>query len=304
MQSTNSILMVRPAAFGYNAETAESNAFQHAPVSQTVDDVQEAARKEFDGLRATLRDHGVRLHIVEDTAEPVKSDAVFPNNWISTHPDGTVVLYPMASEQRRAERRQDILDELEQYYEISRVIDLTAKEKEGRFLEGTGSIIFDRENGMAYGCRSPRTDEKLLREVARELGYEAEVFDAVDVNGKPLYHTNIMLSIGTQFSVFAESTVPDVGQASRLIAALSTNERRLVKLRPGQLEQFAGNILEVQGRDRLVVMSSKAFHSLSDSQRDMLELFASIAHAPIPTIERVGGGSVRCMLAEIFLPRK
>lgn len=296
--------MVRPAAFGYNAENADSNAFQHAPVSQTAADVQEAAGQEFDGLSSALRDQGVRLHIIEDTAEPVKSDAVFPNNWISTHEDGTVVLYPMHSEQRRAERRKEILDELEQYYKISRVIDLTSHENEGRFLEGTGSIVFDRENGMAYGCRSPRTDEKLLREVAGQLGYEAEVFDAVDVNGKPLYHTNIMLAIGTQFSVFAESTVPDAAQASRLLSGLSSKERRLVKLRPGQLEQFGGNILEVQGRDRLVVMSSTAFHSLSASQRDMLELFASIAHAPIPTIERVGGGSARCMMAEIFLPRK
>ncbi|MEM6270801.1 MAG: arginine deiminase-related protein [Bacteroidota bacterium] len=296
--------MVRPASFGYNPETAPSNAFQHAAVSQTAANIQESALTEFDGLAATLIDYGVRLTVLEDTAHPVKHDAVFPNNWLSTHEDGTVILYPMFSEMRRQERRQDILDELEQYYEIRKVVDLSHYEAEGRFLEGTGSIVFDRINGVAFACRSSRTDPGLLDEVAAQLGYEAMLFDSVDVSRKPVYHTNVMLSVGTQFTVLAESTMPDADQRDRLIAALEAEGRRIVKLRPGQLEQFGGNILEIQGRDRLVAMSTTAFHSISAAQRDLLEVFAQLIHAPIPTIERVGGGSVRCMMCEIFLPRK
>ena len=267
-------------------------------------EVQRQAVEEFNGLVAVLRANGVRLHIVDDTLSPVKPDAIFPNNWISTHEDGTVFLYPMMAETRRDERRRDILDELERYYQVRKVVDLSRYEQEGRFLEGTGSMVLDRVNGVVYACRSPRTDERVLKEVARSLDYRTVIFDALDSAGRPIYHTNVCMAIGTRFAVLADFAIPDPVERERVMASLGGGGRRIVKLRPDQLTQFAGNILEVHGRENLITMSERAYKSLSDSQLDLLELWAQVVYAPIPTIEHVGGGSVRCMLAEIFLPRK
>jgi hypothetical protein len=193
---------------------------------------------------------------------------------------------------------------LEKYYEIRRVVDLSRHEQADRFLEGTGSMIIDRINGVIYACRSPRTHETVLKEVARTLGYRTVVFDAVDANGKPIYHTNVMLSIGTNIVVLADFSIRDPAERDRVTAFLSGGGHRIVKLRPEQLDEFAGNVLEVQGRERLFAMSSRAYKSLSDSQLDLIEVWAKCVHFPIPTIEHVGGGSIRCMMAEIFLPRK
>ena len=250
-----------------------------------------------------LRANGVRLHMIDDTLSVTKPDAIFPNNWFSTHEDGTVILYPMMAESRRQERRRDILDEIERYYQVRKVLDLSRYELEGRFLEGTGSMVLDRINGVIYACRSPRTDERVLKEVARTLDYRCVLFDALDASGKPIYHTNVMLSIGTRFAVLADFTIPDPAERDRVMTSISGGGRRIVKLRPEQLGQFAGNILEVQGRENLLAMSSRAYHSLSDAQLDLLELWASLVHAPIPNIEDIGGGSLRCMMAELFLPR-
>lgn len=303
MQSTNSILMVRPAAFGHNAETADSNAFQHAS-TQEEQDLQQLALAEFNATVSMLRANGVRLHLVDDTLSSIKPDAIFPNNWISTHEDGSVILYPMMAESRRTERRRDILDELERYYQVRKVVDLSRYEQEGRFLEGTGSMVLDRINGVIYACRSPRTDERVLKEVARMLDYRCVVFDAVDASGKPLYHTNILLCIGTRFAVLGDFAIPDAQERERVMTSLSGGGRRIVKLRPDQLGQFAGNMLEIQGRESLLAMSSRAYYSLSDAQLDLIELWVSPVHVPIQTIEDIGGGSLRCMLAEVFLPRK
>lgn len=303
MQSTNSILMVRPAAFGYDTDTAATNVFQHASeLSET--DVHEQALAEFDAAVTKLRANGVRLHVMDDDTSVIRRNAIFPNNWISTHEDGTVFLYPMQAESRRTERRRDIIDELERYYEVRKVVDLSRYEQEGRFLEGTGSMVLDRINGVIYACRSPRTDEKVLREVARSLDYRTVIFDAVDADGKPIYHTNVCMSIGTRFAVLADFAIPDTAERERVMAALGGAGRRIVKLRPDQLNVFAGNILEVHGRENLLCMSKGAYRSLSDSQLDLLELWAQVVHTPLPTIEQVGGGSFRCMLAEVFLPRK
>jgi hypothetical protein len=304
MQSTNSILMVRPAAFGFDPETAANNAFQNKPGDIAANDLQSRAVVEFDNVAATMRANGVNLYVVKDKPEPTRPDAIFPNNWISTHEDGTVILYPMMAPNRRLERRQDVLDDLEKYFEIRRVVDLSRHENTGRYLEGTGSMIMDRTNGVIYACRSPRTHEAVLKEVAKTLGYRTVLFDAVDGNGKPIYHTNVMLSIGTNYVVLADCTIPDVAERERVMAYLGGGGHRIVKLRPEQLNEFAGNVLEVLGRERFVAMSSRAFKSLSDSQLDLLEVWAKTVHFPIPTIENIGGGSIRCMLAEIFLPRK
>ncbi len=304
MQSTNSILMVRPAAFGYDPETAANNAFQNQPGDVSADDLQSRAVAEFDEVANTMRANGVNLYVVKDKVDPIRPDAIFPNNWISTHEDGTVILYPMMAPNRRQERRQDVLDDLEKYFEIRRVVDLSRHEQSGRYLEGTGSMILDRTNGVIYACRSPRTNEAVLKEVARTLNYRSVVFDAVDITGKPIYHTNVMLSIGSNYVVLADHTIPDPAERERVMAFLSGGGHRIVKLRPEQLGEFAGNVLEIQGRERFVAMSSRAYKSLSDSQLDLIEVWAKAVHFPIPTIENIGGGSIRCMLAEIFLPRK
>jgi hypothetical protein len=304
MQSTNSIMMVRPAAFGYDPETAANNAFQNKPADVEGQDLQAKAVAEFDQVAATMRANGVNLYVVQDKPDPLRPDAIFPNNWISTHEDGTVILYPMMAPNRRLERRQDVLDDLEKYFEIRRVVDLSRHEQAGRYLEGTGSMILDRTNGVIYACRSPRTNEAVLKEVARTLNYRTVVFDAVDTKGKAIYHTNVMLSIGSNVVVLADHTIPDPAERERVMAFLSGGGHRIVKLRPEQLMEFAGNVLEVHGRERFGAMSTRAYKSLSDSQLDLIELWAKTVHFPIPTIENVGGGSIRCMLAEIFLPRK
>jgi hypothetical protein len=304
MQSTNSILMVRPAAFGYDPETASNNAFQNNPGDIAAEDLQSRAMQEFDNVATEMRANGVNLYVVEDKPSPVRPDAIFPNNWISTHEDGTVILYPMMAQNRRLERRQDVLDDLEKYFEIRRVVDLSRHENTGRYLEGTGSMVFDRTNGVVYACRSPRTNETVLKDVAKTLNYRTVVFDAVDSSGKPIYHTNVMLSIGTNYVVLADYTIPDPVERERVMAYLGGGGHRIVKLRPEQLKEFAGNVLEISGRERFVAMSSRAYRSLSDSQLDLIELWAKVVHFPIPTIEDVGGGSIRCMLGEIFLPRQ
>lgn len=304
MQSTNSIMMVRPAAFGYDPETAANNAFQNEPSQLNPADLQARALKEFDDTTAAMRANGINLTVVQDLLEPLTPDAIFPNNWISTHEDGTVILYPMMAPNRRQERRQDVLDELERFFEIRRVVDLTRHEQQGRYLEGTGSMILDRENGVIYACRSARTNESVLKEVAKTLNYRTVVFDALDSNRRPIYHTNVMLSVCSNMVVIADHTIPDLVERERVMAFLKGGGHSIVKLRPEQLNEFAGNVLEVQGRERLLAMSSRAFKSLSNSQLDLIEVWSKCVHFPVPTIENVGGGSIRCMMAEIFLPRK
>ncbi len=304
MQSTNSIMMVRPAAFGYDPETAANNAFQNEPFDVSSTDVQSRALKEFDDTTAAMRANGINLMVVQDLETPKTPDAIFPNNWISTHEDGTVILYPMQAQNRRKERRQDVLDELERFFEIRRVVDLTRHEQQGRYLEGTGSMILDRENGVIYACRSPRTNETVLKEVAKTLNYKSVVFDSLDANRRPIYHTNVMLSVCSSMVVIADHTIPDLQEREKVMAFLAGGGHRIVKLRPEQLNEFAGNVLEVQGRERMLAMSSRAFQSLSNSQLDLIEVWSKCVHFPIPTIEAIGGGSIRCMMAEIFLPRK
>lgn len=301
MQSTNSIFMIRPSAFGFDEETATSNAFQQR-TEQSVDEVREAAMNEFAGLTRVLRTAGVGVMTLDDHG--ASPNAVFPNNWVTTHPDGTVVLYPMATPGRRAERRKEVLDELERFFDVKSVIDLSHYEEKGQFLEGTGSLVFDRLNGRIFACRAARTHEVVLKDLADQLGYEYILFDAEDANGVSIYHTNVMMCVGTGFATIADFTIRDADERFRVLEALEGSDRHLLKLRPDQLAQFAGNMLELSGRGRVVAMSTRAFESLSPSQRDFLSLYALPVHAPVTTIEKLGGGSVRCMIAEIFLPPK
>ena len=306
-QCADAVLMVRPACFAYNPETAATNAFQHpdGPV-----DAAAIARAEFDAFAGALRGEGVRVCVADDTSDPPKPDAVFPNNWVSFHADGTVVLYPMQAPSRRIERRQQVVEAAigETGFRVSRVLDLTAHEREGRYLEGTGSLVLDHLQRLAYVCRSPRSDPRVLEEWSRELGYEPVTFDATDVAGRPIYHTNVLLSIGERAALVGTEAIA-AADRDRVLDRLRATGRELIELDRRQLGQFAANVLELAtwdealGEYRLLVMSATARHAL------LPETFARVAACadevlvvPVPTLERLGGGSVRCMMAEVFRP--
>lgn len=299
--------MVEPAAFGFNTETAGSNRFQNA-ADGSAESIATAARAEFSALVATLRAAGIGVAVAEDSAMPAKPDAVFPNNWVSFHRDGSVVLYPMHSASRRAERREAVIDAVKAQLGFieRRRIDLTREEQRGRFLEGTGSLVLDHAARVAYACRSPRTDESLVNEWARLMDYEPLVFDAATPDGTPVYHTNVVLWIGARVAGAGLDWVP-VEQRDALRARLCAGGREVLWLRSEQLQAFAGNMLELQGGDgrQHLAMSATAAASLDVEQRQVLrEASVTPLIGAIPTIEKVGGGSVRCMLAEVALPLK
>jgi hypothetical protein len=293
--------MVEPAAFGFNTETAVTNRFQHT-ASDDAGWIASAARAEFAALVAALRAAGIGVAVVSDSAQPAKPDAVFPNNWVSFHSDGTVVLYPMQSAARRAERREAVIDAVKSQLEFieRRRIDLTTEERKGRFLEGTGSLVLDHAARVVYACRSPRTDESLVREWARQMHYEPCMFDAATPDGTPVYHTNVVLWIGAGVAGIGLDWIP-AAQRAALRSRLSAG-RQVLRLRGEQLQAFAGNMLELAAADghRHLVMSATAARSLDADQKQRLQQ-AGVAPlvSAIPTIERIGGGSVRCMLAEV-----
>lgn len=299
--------MVRPAAFDYNPETAPSNAMQRPPEDERAR-YRERARREFAQLVLALESEGVRVCVVEDTPAPPKPDAVFPNNWVSFHADGTVVLYPMHAASRRLERRTDIVDTVrrELDFPLTRVLDLTAHELEGRALEGTGSLVLDHVQRVAYACRSPRTDPRVLDEWCRELGYERELFDAADAGGKPFYHTNVMLFIGTRVAVVGAEAIA-ARDRGRVLERLAAGGREVIAVGHAEIAAFAGNMLELASWDEalgdssVLVMSASARGALAEASYARLAACVdAVLAAPIPTIERLGGGSVRCMLAEVF----
>lgn len=304
-QATCHVLMMRPASFGPNVETAASNALQRQP-SVAEAEPAAAARREFDHLAASLRTAGVDAIVVEDTASPPKPDAVFPNNWISFHADGTVILYPMEAQTRRAERRPELIQWLEREsgFRVRRVVDLSPLEQSGQFLEGTGSLVIDHACGVAYAALSSRTHARAVAVFSRETGLETVTFDTRDEHGLPLYHTNVMLSIGGHFVVVCADVIADVGERRRVLERLAASGREILQITPARMRAFAANILEVATTDAqpVIAMSASARQSFSAGDIEALGRNAAIVAAPIPTIERVGGGSVRCMLAEIFLP--
>ena len=303
-QSASAVLMIRPANFGANKETAASNAFQKDEA--TGPEVQARALAEFDVLAGALREAGVTVEVFQDRDTPVTPDAVFPNNWVSFHGDGSAWLYPMLAPNRRWERRPDILDELKSTrgYRLTCVEDLSFAELDGRYLEGTGSLVLDRPRRVAYACLSPRTDARLLEQWAERSGYTVEAFRACDTRGLPIYHTNVMLCIGNGFAVACLDAIVDPKERERVAHRLGQFGREVVAISRYQMEAYAGNMLELKTRDggAVLAMSARAERALQPAQRQTLERHARIVANPIDTIEECSGGSVRCMLAEIFLP--
>jgi hypothetical protein len=303
--------MIRPAAFGFNEETADSNAFQHRPGSGGEDGgsaaIRASALVEFDDLVRVLDGAGVEAVVFEDTAEPAKPDAVFPNNWITFHPDGTVVLYPMQARVRRLERRPDVIFELETRhgFRVRRVIDLSAHEAENRFLEGSGSLVFDDDARCVYAGLSPRTDPDLARNLAELLSYDLELFQPIDDDGRPVYHTNVVLTIGARICVVADGTIRDPARRGRVLDRLGATGRDIVCISTAQMERFAGNLIALTGANRQsrMLMSATARDALGAGALERIGRHSEPLVASVPTIERVGGGSVRCMVADVRLPR-
>lgn len=302
-QSSGTVLMVRPAAFGFHAEAAQSNAFANDAAG---DEVAEAALREFEGLANALQAAGVEVLILDDTANPPKPDAVFPNNWVSFHGDGTIILYPMATAARRLERRAEALKRLlsDNGFVVRRTVDLSASELDGQYLEGTGSLILDRPGHRAFAALGPRTMQSSLDAFATATGFEVVAFGCADRQGRPIYHTNVLLSLGDGFALVCADAIA-AGDREHVLSELGADGRDLITVGFDEMERFACNILALQGREGPVIaLSQSALDSLDGETRFRLERHGALVAAPIPTIERVGGGSVRCMIADVHLPRR
>jgi hypothetical protein len=306
LQTTSNILMVRPANFGFNEETADSNAFQSKDQHLAANEIKQKAIEEFDAFVGKLRAKGVNVIVVQDTSEPLKPDAVFPNNWITFHQNGTIITYPMLSKSRRLERRDDIIDMLMDDFYISRKVELESYEDDGLMLEGTGSLILDRQHRLAYACLSPRTSLDLLKRFCEIADFEPVAFHAVDGDNQEIYHTNVMMALGETFVVICLETVTDAQELAVLREKFSATNKEIIEISLDQMMHFAGNMLQVRNEagDTFLVMSSQAYSSLNETQIAQVEKHTQILHAPIPVIEKHGGGSVRCMMAEVFLPDK
>jgi hypothetical protein len=308
-QTTNSILMIRPVAFRMNEQTAVNNYYQKIIDGLSPQTVNAKAQTEFDEFVNKLRKVGVDVTVIDDTLSPDTPDSIFPNNWISFHENGDVVLYPMFAENRRQERREDILDTLEnQGFQIAEIMDYTEAETDGFFLEGTGSIVLDRENSKAYCALSPRADEELFIEFCEDYEYSPIIFEAYQTtNGdrKLIYHTNVMMCIGDSFAVICADSIDDKKERKMVLDSLKADGKEIIQITEDQVNNFAGNMLEVQGTDqrRYLVMSQSAHQALTKKQIAQLEEHITILSSSLDTIEACGGGSARCMMAEIFLPK-
>ncbi len=300
-QTTSNLLMVRPASFGFNDQTADSNAFQQRT---ELPEVAQQALKEFDAFVELLRSHGVNVTVVNDTAEPHKPDAIFPNNWVSFHSNGDVIMYPMQAQNRRWERNEAAIRSLEGQFKVGHIIDLSRFELQDKFLEGTGSMVLDRENRIAYACLSPRTDLDVLNEFCNYMDYEPMAFHSVDSKGKAIYHTNVMICLGSSYAVICLESIADEQERNQVIESLQKTGKEIIDITYEQMDHFAGNMLEVQNDKgkSLLVMSASAKASLTEQQLNTLQSYSNIISPDISTIETIGGGSARCMIAEIHLP--
>ncbi|MEM0142772.1 MAG: arginine deiminase-related protein [Candidatus Parvarchaeum sp.] len=301
---TSNVMMIRPHDFGFNEQTAQTNRFQ----KKTTDSVNLHALKEFNNAVKTLRLNGINTFVFDDLKDVDTPDSVFPNNWVSFHSDGTAVIYPMLALNRRNERRSDILNYLSSIYGFycSRIIDLTQYENENKFLEGTGSLVLDRINKIAYASISERTNEKIVDIFCKELGYRSVKFHSYDQTGFPIYHTNVMMCLGEKFAMICLDSIRDSNEKNSVILSLKESGKEIIYLTLKQIMDFAGNALELldsKGNKRLV-MSKRAFNSLTKEQKIAIEKYCSIISIDVSTIEECGGGSIRCMLTEIFLPQK
>ncbi|MDW3211941.1 MAG: arginine deiminase-related protein [Reichenbachiella sp.] len=311
VNTTSTIMMIRPVQFRLNEQTAVNNYYQKALEGITPENVQERALAEFDGFVQKLRDHEVEVLVVKDTPEPSTPDSIFPNNWISFHDDGVIGLYPMYAENRRLERRQDIIDDLDAFgYQITNIIDLSGAEEANKFLEGTGSLILDRGNQIAYAAISERTHPDVIKDFESAFGYKVVSFVAnQDVNGKrlPIYHTNVMMALGHEFAVICLDTIDNPAERKMVVDSLENSGKEVIEISENQKAHFAGNMLQVENKsgDRLMVMSAAAYDSLEEDQKTkILKYNKDIVSSSLDTIEALGGGSARCMMAEVFLPKK
>lgn len=307
-QITNTVLMIEPVSFGYNYQTAKNNFFQQND-SVSVESIQEKAKEEFRNMVEKLRKFGINVLVVKDTEQPHTPDSIFPNNWISFHSDGKVVLYPMYAENRRVERREDILDSIEKEgFIINEIIDYSRAEEEDIFLEGTGSIVLDRTNEIAYAAISERTNEELFIEFCEDLEFSPVVFHSTqEKNDKryPVYHTNVMMSVAEDFAIICKESIQDVKERKLVIDFLQTTKKEVIIISEEQMNHFLGNTLQLENdkKERFLVMSNTAYQSLNAGQINAINKYSQILVFDIPTIEKYGGGGVRCMLAEIFLPK-
>jgi len=302
-QAASAVLMIRPWAFESNPQTAESNPFQQQNSGSSIA-IATQARKEVDALAAQLSEYGVKVHLFEGRSEGDAPDECFPNNWISTHADGTVVLYPMLAANRRRERRPELLEQLSDShnYRVRRIVDLSTLEDREFYLEGTGSAVIDHVNRVAYACISPRTSSVALDAFAEKLGCEVVSFSATTQSGAPIYHTNVMLSIGQQFVVICSAAVADPKQRAAIIERLQSSGREVINISPAQMHTFAANCLELRGSEPIIVLSERALQALDPEQQYRLRIYGRPVSADLSTIETHGGGSARCLLAEILLP--
>ena len=309
-QSTNTILMIRPVNFRMNEQTAVNNYYQKVIDHSLPKTINLKAQREFDSFVEKLEELGVDVIVVDDTKEPDTPDSIFPNNWISFHADGTVALYPMFAENRRLERREDILDILEEKgFIINNIVDYTSAEEEDVFLEGTGSLVLDRVNRKAYCALSPRADEDLFIEFCEDFEYSPVIFQANQtVNNKrvPIYHTNVMMCIANDFAVVCLDCIDDKAERKHVVKHLKEDGKEIISISENQLNNFAGNMLEVLGAndEKYLIMSTAAYQSLTQNQIKTIQKYCKIVHSPLDTIEACGGGSARCMMAEVFIQKK
>ncbi len=301
-QTTNHLLMIRPVRFGYNAETAVNNAFQVASANQEA--VQQQAVKEFDLFVDKLRAAGVDVTVVQDTPEPHTPDSIFPNNWISFHADGFIQLYPMFAISRRLERKPEVIDAVRKKFKISGERDFSKAEAQGIFLEGTGSMVLDRENKISYACLSARTDAGLMKQWCDDNGYRAVTFDAVDATGAAIYHTNVLMAVADKYVVICLDAIPNFHEKGMLIHTIQSTHKTIIPISFAQMNHFAGNMLQVQNAqgEKILVMSEQAWLGLDHDQQNQLQSFNQVLYSDLKTIESNGGGSARCMMAEVHLP--
>lgn len=306
MQTTDTLLMIEPVAFGYNAQTAKNNYFQ---INSENAETQTKALAEYTAFVEKLRAKGINVISIKDTIEPHTPDSIFPNNWVSFGRDGRVVLYPMFAQNRRDERRLDIIEQVKkQGFEVKEIVDFTSSENEDKFLEGTGSMIFDHENKIAYGSVSLRLDEALFREYCGQFGFTPVVFHSFQTAGGerlPIYHTNVMMCVADKFVIICLTCIDDENERKNVINAIQNSGKEIVEISETQMQNFAGNMLQVQNNEgkKFLVMSQSAYQALTPEQVAQIEKHCEIIYADLTTIETNGGGSARCMLAEVFLPK-
>ncbi|WP_436515894.1 citrulline utilization hydrolase CtlX [Ekhidna sp. To15] len=301
--------MIRPISFRKNEETAENNYFQQDENEISADEIQGKALAEFDLFVEKLREKGIEVFVFDDRESDLTPDSIFPNNWISFHNDGTILTYPMYAENRRLERRDDVINKLQETFLVNNVHSFAHWENKGKFLEGTGSMILDRPSKIAYASLSERTNEDVLNDFCEKAGYESMTFTSFQtVNGRrlPIYHTNVMMALGENYAIVCLDSIDNAEEREHMVSSIQKSGKEIIEITEEQMHQFAGNMLQVMNdrNEPFTVMSRAAYESLDETQIDSIEKYGEIIHSPIPTIEKLGGGSVRCMMAEVFLPKQ